>query len=147
MLIVGWGKRGKQVAYLGIEKCPNCRNWAHINMQELSSQVRLYFVPVAKFNKKHYAVCGVCDAAWEIDASDVPRLLRESVSIPSSEQAAVIWNRIDALMRQHSDDLAEFPEQGLNLLRKQLQREFSESWADYVFKRRLAAMVDTDRPS
>ena len=115
-------------------------------MHELSSQVRLYFVPVAKFNKKHYVVCGVCDAAWELDAAKVPAILADSARLPSKETAASIWNRCDELLTKHFADLAEFPEEGLQLLRQQLHSEFNPAWADIVFSQKMASLTDDDPP-
>lgn len=31
-VLFGWGKKGKQVGYIGIDKCPNCKNYVHLNL-------------------------------------------------------------------------------------------------------------------
>lgn len=65
-IIFGWGKKGKKIGYVGIDKCQNCKHYVHFSIYEYSNRVNIYFVPVVKFNKKHYLVCPVCDAAYEL---------------------------------------------------------------------------------
>lgn len=65
-VLFGWGKKGKPIGYVGIDKCPNCKNYVHFSIYEYSNRINVYFVPVVKFNKKYYLVCPVCDAAYEL---------------------------------------------------------------------------------
>lgn len=145
-IIFGWGKKGKPLGYAGIEKCPHCKNWSAFTLYEMSNNVRLYFVPVAKFNTKRYLVCGTCDTGWEIAPAKVKELLAASAALPASANVAQAFNRCQQMVLSHAQDLAEYPEEGLALIRDQLGKEFGPRCADYVFPRALGSLVDDDRP-
>jgi len=45
-VVFGWGKKGKFIGYVGIDKCPNCKNYVHFSIYEYSNRVNIYFVPI-----------------------------------------------------------------------------------------------------
>ncbi len=94
MIIAGWGKNAKKIAFSGINRCPNCKNWAPTNVYELATKASLYFIPVAKFNRKYYLVCSLCQAGWELDEKAKETLLRESVTLPDEKTAVGAWNTL-----------------------------------------------------
>lgn len=65
-IIFGWGKKGKKIGYIGIDKCQNCKNYVHFHIYEYANNVNVYFISIAKFNRKNYLVCPVCDVAYEL---------------------------------------------------------------------------------
>ena len=74
-MVIGWGKNIKEIGYYGILKCRNCKNYADFDICELSSNVKLYFFTVAKYNKKRYLRCGTCGCGYELNKSQYDELL------------------------------------------------------------------------
>ena len=97
MLIGGWGKKSKKIADAGLLKCKNCNNTAVFDVRELANTASLYFVPIAKWNKKNYLVCSICGAGYELSEEDSVKLMQEIASLPSNNTSIEIWNRIDIL--------------------------------------------------
>ena len=71
MLIYGGGKQAKQIGVTADQiKCPQCGgigNWA---IYQTNKKAHVYFVPVAKWDKKWFAVCPRCDAGVQLDDRD-----------------------------------------------------------------------------
>ena len=99
-IIAGWGKDAKVIAYLGISKCPNCRNYDHWQLYEVQKKVTAFFVPLAKWGAKYYMVCNVCDASYEMDAAQKEQLLKESLEIPPLETVMALWQALDDTVAQ-----------------------------------------------
>ena len=106
-VVFGWGKKGKEVGYIGIHKCPNCKNYDHFSLYEYSNRITLYWVPVAKFNKKVYAVCSTCDAAFELNEDGKKELLELSIRTLNRETTAQIWNATIKLFSENAKDYIE----------------------------------------
>lgn len=145
-IVFGWGKKGKVVGYAGVEKCPHCRNWAHFSIYEMANNVRLYFVPVAKFNTKRYLVCGTCDTAWEIESNKVKDALATTAALPTPATVAAAFNRCQQMVLSHAKDVSEFPEESVALIRDQLSKEYGTNLASYVIPRAFGSLVDDDKP-
>ena len=94
MIVVGWGKKGNKVGYVGINKCPKCKNYAHFSLYELVSNVKLYFVTVAKFNKKRYMVCEVCDTGYELNEDQFLAFTQESLNNFDRATTDQVWDYI-----------------------------------------------------
>lgn len=114
-VLFGWGKKGKQVGYIGIDKCPNCKNYVHFNLYEYASVFRLYFIPILKWNKKLYLVCSKCDAAWELNGEIKEELIEESLTSPSMEVTTSIWNKVSKIIDDNLEALMKkYPEDFIN---------------------------------
>jgi len=150
MIIFGWGKGAKKLADIGFNKCPNCKNYSWFYLCELSSKVKVYFVPVAKFNKKYYMVCSVCSAGLELTSKEKDEILRESVEFPSQELSIEIWNKLDDMFSKLSEametdkslDAEEFIERATSELREQ----YDEKYFDVVAQTYLQYINDDDLP-
>src|SRR5437868_1491094 len=95
MVIYGWGKDLKELAYAGIEKCARCKNWGHFSVCEHSSHASLYFIKVARWGHRCVLVCKTCSHGWEIDAGKREQLLRDTIRLPSEELCNLLWTRFD----------------------------------------------------
>lgn len=146
MLFVGWGKKGKEIAYAGIEKCPHCRNWTHFAIFETTKRVTLYFVPVASWDRKAYLVCGTCETAWELEPSAVSKTLADSARLPPREQAEAIWRDLDAELLAAAEAHPGDTDAVYRLTMDRLYAKHPRQWADYVAGRRFAAFADTNPP-
>ena len=94
MIILGWGKRSKKIIDIGLLRCSNCNNIAGFELRELSNRVSLYFVSVAKWKKRIYMVCPVCDAGFELDEGQKNEIINESINLPDNEKSLTIWDYI-----------------------------------------------------
>lgn len=115
MILVGWGKKAKQLAFTGIEKCRNCKNWCRFDLYEMSRRVTLYFVPVAKWGKTYYVVCHTCQAGFEVGEPEAQELLRKSVGLPDALNTEMLFLTLvqnerfvrDACRKEHGASDAE----------------------------------------
>jgi hypothetical protein len=138
MIIYGWGKDLKKIAYAGIEKCSNCKNHSHFWIGETSSHATLYFVKVAKWNKKYYFCCETCQRGFEIAPGRLDELLRASVKLPSQQQCREIWDHLD-LAARHAldqklppDELVKHFFQTIGDDVALLKKKFQAEYVDYV---------------
>lgn len=102
MIIIGWGKQSKKIADAGIIKCKNCNNYSAFEVRGLASNIKLYFISVAKWNKKTYLVCTVCDAGYELNEKAKKEILQDVIKIPDNKTSIEIWNRIDSLFVEYT---------------------------------------------
>ena len=103
--IFGWGKNSKEVGYIGIHHCPFCSNYSHFTVQEVANNVKVYFIPIAKFNKKRYFVCQKCQNGWELDEDNYITFMKTSMTALSKEKTLELWNLI-------SESIVSFIENG-----------------------------------
>jgi len=136
-ILIGWGKDTKSLAYLGIARCSNCRNYDHLYLCETSSKVTLFFVPILKWGKKYFKVCNVCDARQEISEAKKTALLAESrgaranAKIPSCKQAASIWQTLDSTVAGYGVNGPGLESQ-LGKVVARLEERYSEKHVKYV---------------
>ena len=149
MIFYGWGKDLKQIAYAGIEKCPNCKNFGHFWLCENSSYASLYFVTVAKWNKKYFLMCELCQKGCEIDNAAKDELLRTTIAIPTKGQVVDIWNRLDkaysdavALPGNHGEAVLHY----VNIAIEQMKSTYSSNHISYVASRYGDCLEDDDPP-
>ena len=153
MLIAGWGKKGKEIAYFGIMKCGLCRNHSDHRLYEYSQRVTVYFVPVAKFNTKYYLVCDICDAAREMDRSRKDEVLGMTINIPRREDFYRLWQELTQLYEQTIVSVAEGRIHASELL-NHLESSFKQRnqvilpdrQLDYVYSRFILLITDDDLP-
>jgi hypothetical protein len=155
MIIYGWGKDLKEVAYAGIEKCGQCKNWGHFALCEHSSHASLYFIKVARWNRKFVLVCRTCNNGWQIDESKRESLIRQTISLPSQEHSGLIWNSLDqAASAAFDQKVADGQEVAMAAACvaladtvESLERQFQQDHIRYVAQRYVAFLQDQDKPS
>jgi len=67
---------------------------SHLLMAHYASA---FFIPIAKWNKKTYLVCPICEAGYKLSEDDTKKLLQDIASLPSSDISTELWNKIDVL--------------------------------------------------
>lgn len=93
-MIIGWGKNIKEIGYYGVAKCKHCRNYVDFDVCELSNNIKLYFVTVAKYNKKRYLRCGTCGCGYELDESQYDEILTKLPQRFDKATTDEIWNLV-----------------------------------------------------
>lgn len=96
MIVAGWGKGLRPIGYWGILKCSNCKNYTHFNLCELSNNIKLYFITVAKYNKKKYLVCPVCECGFDVTEEKFSELIEKMPQRFDKEKTEKIWEFVDA---------------------------------------------------
>ena len=132
MLIIGWGKKSKKVADIGLMKCKNCHNIVGFELRELSKKVSLYFVPVAKWAKEYYMVCPVCDAGYKIEKEDKNKLIEETIGLPDNSTSLAIWNHIAESFENFSVKNQDVKASFKKTKKKLLKMGFNEDEISYV---------------
>jgi hypothetical protein len=97
MIIYGWGKNFKPLAYMGVEKCPNCKTWAEVWLCEHASYASVYFVKLARWNKKTCLMCNHCKQGFEVPESERDELLRRSINMPTSNDCWAMWQKFESV--------------------------------------------------
>ncbi|MGV0838360.1 zinc-ribbon domain-containing protein [Mycolicibacterium thermoresistibile] len=62
-LLFGYGARQKILGPGEIRTCPRCGNTTQWTRTQEFKQFTLFFVPVARWNRRLTEVCGICGAA------------------------------------------------------------------------------------
>ncbi len=144
-IVAGWGKDAKAIAYMGIMKCPNCRNYDHFHLYEVAKKVSAFFVPVAKWGRKYYMVCNVCEAALEVTESEKDEFLRESMELPGAEVVAAIWGELDTtVLRSVEEELDT--EKELEAVVARLEGQYPKQHVEYVCAVYGESLQDEDQP-
>lgn len=78
MVFVGYKNDVKDIMYVGVRECQHCGNNSHFYITETSFQPRLYFISIAKLNKKYFLKCATCERGVELDKTKVEKLLKEA---------------------------------------------------------------------
>src|SRR4051812_17695799 len=95
MIIYGWGKDLRKLAYAGIEKCPNCGAVAHFWLCERANNASLYFLKIAKWNRQFLLMCQSCENGWEILPELRDETLRRTLALPSPEECEEIFGYLE----------------------------------------------------
>lgn len=67
MLIVGWGSDVRVLGeLLDHEVCENCNNTCPWQIIETSKKASVYFIRVAKWEKRYFCACPVCHRGREL---------------------------------------------------------------------------------
>lgn len=154
-VVFGWGKKGKPIGYVGIDKCPNCKHYVHFSIYEYSNRVNVYFVPVVKFNKKHYLVCPVCDAAYELTGELKDYYFSQMYSSMNSEDTQEIFSRsveiiadnFEKILDVDDDNASEKVQQLIDECIKDLNPKYHNlDYIDKVARLALKYLLDKDKP-
>ena len=91
MVLLGWGQDSTKVCDAGIMKCDNCNNYSTFEIRELSRKASLYFIPVAKWDRKYYLVCDTCQYGYELNIETKNKIFQDMQSLPNNEVSAIMW--------------------------------------------------------
>lgn len=153
-ILFGWGKKGKPIGYIGIEKCPNCKNYVHFSIYEYSNRINIYFIPVAKFNKKSYLVCPVCDAAFELTGDLKKYYFSEmlySMNIDDTQEIFsksldIIIDNFDNILTKDKTTSEDKIDMIINMCIKKLKTKYNnEVYIDKIARIALKFLLDDDK--
>ena len=91
VVLLGWGKESTKVCDAGIMKCDHCNNYVTFEIKELARKASLYFIPVAKWDRKYYLVCNTCQYGYELNMETKNKIFQDSQSSPSNATSTIMW--------------------------------------------------------
>lgn len=65
-VIFGFGKRQRTQGPGALRDCPRCHNTTRWNRMREFSQFTLFFIPIARWNRREFETCGICTALIEM---------------------------------------------------------------------------------
>jgi len=66
MIFYGWGSDAKKLGEGFFQICGRCNNLSRFVVLETCKKVTLYFVPIAKWQRKYFYVCPICSNGFQI---------------------------------------------------------------------------------
>jgi hypothetical protein len=79
MVIAGWRKNFEILADAGERACSNCNHTTQHFLLGERKEVRLYFIPVAKFGRKRHLVCSVCNHLTALNDFEAAQIVQSSL--------------------------------------------------------------------
>ena len=76
-LIGGWGTKATPLGITDIRTCERCNSRGPWLVYKSKKQIKLYWIPVAQWNKKYGVECSVCPNAFEVTEQEANRLIAE----------------------------------------------------------------------
>ena len=76
-LIAGIGNNMRELGSLSGAVCPACGGFCTLTFSEAADTLHLFFIPTARWNRRYFAVCGHCGAAFAVEEEDGRRICRE----------------------------------------------------------------------
>ncbi len=71
MIIFGANDKDKTLGESGLYKCPNCNNQCQFNVTETAKNFHIFFITVARFDKKYYLTCSICNYGYELEKEEI----------------------------------------------------------------------------
>lgn len=153
-VIFGWGKKGKVIGYVGIDKCPNCKNYVHFSVYEYANNVNVYFISVAKFNRKNYLVCPVCDTAYELTGNLKEHYFEEMYNCMDSEitqdifskSLQIISNNFVEILEDENMEMEDKVAILINMCVDKINKKYhNKKYVDKVARIALKCLLDKDK--
>ncbi len=66
LFIFGGGSKQRDLGPGQTRTCPRCHNTTVWSRVAESKQVSLFFIPVARWGRREFEVCGICGTAVEV---------------------------------------------------------------------------------
>lgn len=63
LLFFSFGKKQKYLGPGEMRTCPNCHNTTQWTRMREFNQLSIFFIPVARWKRRRFEVCGICGAA------------------------------------------------------------------------------------
>ena len=63
--LFGYGTKQKYLGQGAVRTCPRCHNTTQWKSMREFKQFTLFFVPVARWKRRQFEVCGICGTAVE----------------------------------------------------------------------------------
>lgn len=79
MVIASWRKKFNVLAEAGTRACRNCHHETTHWLVEARKEARLYFVPVAKFGKRRFLLCEVCQFQTPVTPEAASRVVQQAL--------------------------------------------------------------------
>ncbi|MFP5370941.1 MAG: zinc-ribbon domain-containing protein [Actinomycetes bacterium] len=65
-LLVGFGTKQRILGPGAVRTCPHCGNTSQWTRVRQFKQFSVFFVPLARWGRRHLGVCGICGTAVDV---------------------------------------------------------------------------------
>lgn len=100
MLIANWGDKSKKISDAGIDVCSNCHNLSAFELRTTESTAGLFFVSIAKWNKKYWYVCQTCSAGFPVSEGKEEEMIRLATEAPSHQVCTEIFTKMSKYFQE-----------------------------------------------
>ncbi len=77
VLIYGWGTKATPLGLTDIRHCDRCNTDSPWLVYQAKKQFKLYWIPVAQWNKRYVVECSICPNAIHVSQQEAQRLVAE----------------------------------------------------------------------
>lgn len=103
-MIIGWGRKVKEVVDAGLLYCKHCKNTAPFTVQRSHRYFSVIFIPILKWSRKFYLTCPVCDSAYEISKEEKDHVLQDLLNRSDNATMIELWNEVDRLFTAYIEE-------------------------------------------
>ena len=64
--LFGFGSKQQDLGPGAVRTCPNCGNTSQWHLVRQFRQVTVFFIPVLRWGRRRFEVCGICGATVEV---------------------------------------------------------------------------------
>jgi len=81
VIIVGVGNNMVKLGDAGYYKCPRCHNECPFCVMEISKKFDVFWIPVAKWDKRYYLTCTICSYGYEIQKEEINQYIKTGAGV------------------------------------------------------------------
>ena len=79
MVVAGWRTNFEVLAKAADKSCANCHHTTRHFLVSERKEVRLYFIPVARFGRKRHLICEVCAHTSPVSDAQAAQVMRNAL--------------------------------------------------------------------
>ena len=99
-LLIGAGPHTKQIGDSQMMICPSCGRFSRMTPYVRRQEIRLFFLPVARFRRQYYAKASCCGEIFQLDPEVGPLGLVRGRSVTD---ACMGWDATEEALRELAD--------------------------------------------
>ena len=96
-MIINWGEKSKKVCDASINECSNCKDISTFEIRTMEKTAGMFFVSMAKWDKKYYLVCLQCSAGFPLSEGKEDEAIKFYTELADNDTSIDIHNKIDNL--------------------------------------------------
>jgi hypothetical protein len=126
--ILNWGEKSKKVCDASISNCSNCNHLTTFELRSCEKTAGMFFISMAKWDKKYYFVCQKCSAGFPILEDKIDESLKLFTEAPSHSLSAEIYKELKDLFISGNylgseEKLSKYPDEAKSILKEKGYRE------------------------
>lgn len=128
LTVLNWGEKSKKVCDASISNCSNCNHLATFEIRSCEKTAGIFFISMAKWDKKYYFVCQKCSAGFPILEDKIDESLKLFTEAPSHDLSMEIYKELKYLFilgkyLSSEEKLLTYSDDAVNILKEKGYRE------------------------